>query len=84
MEQMKTLTIGGKTYEVTDGAAVKKVNGISPDAEGNLTISTGSTVEVDATLTQEGKAADAKAVGDALKGSAVVFTVDAEGNAIIK
>lgn len=57
MEQMKTLTIGEKTYIVVDAAAVKTVNGISPDEEGNLIISTGKTVE---------------------------FTVDAEGNAIIK
>lgn len=51
-------------------AAVKSVNGISPDENGNVEIkipeSSGSSVTIDPTLTKSGQAADAKAVGDAL------------------
>ena len=48
---------------------------------GNL----GSTVEVDETLTQEGMAADAKAVGDALNSlTKIVAFDDGEGNIELK
>ena len=47
---------------------VATVNGVSPDANGNVEIqASGGNVDLDTTLTQSGKAADAKAVGDALK-----------------
>lgn len=39
----------------------------------------GSTVELDTTLTQSGKAADAKAVGDALENCVTVEEIDQEG-----
>lgn len=48
---------------------VKSVNGVMPDENGNVEITvseTGTNIELDTTLTVEGKAADAKAVGDAL------------------
>ena len=48
---------------------------------GNL----GGTVEVDETLTQEGMAADSKAVGDALNSMTTVIAVDdGEGNIELK
>lgn len=48
---------------------------------GNL----GGTVEVDETLTQEGMAADSKAVGDALNSLSTVIAVDdGEGNIELK
>lgn len=48
---------------------------------GNL----GGTVEVDETLTQEGMAADSKAVGDALSSLSTVIAVDdGEGNIELK
>lgn len=56
---MKTLTIGNKTYEVVDETARAYIE----------TLKESSTV--DTTLTQEGKAADAKAVGDAFKNISV-------------
>ena len=46
---------------------VKSVNGNTPDENGNVEITipdSGGNVELDTTLTQSGKAADAKAVGD--------------------
>ena len=49
--------------------AVRTINGATPDANGNVEVSgngSGGTVDVDATLTQSGMAADAKAVGDAI------------------
>lgn len=48
---------------------VKSVNNIKPDKNGNVEITipdSSQNVELDTTLTQSGKAADAKAVGDAL------------------
>ena len=48
---------------------VRSVNGKTPDEKGNVEIDvsgSGENVELDTTLTQSGKAADAKAVGDAL------------------
>ena len=56
---------GVYTWEVF-GGAVKTVNGIAPDENGNVEIGIGSSVEVDNTLSVAGKAADAKAVGDAI------------------
>lgn len=52
------------------GGTVKSVNGVAPDASGNVEIEVGnggSAVSLDPTLSQEGKAADAKAVGEAMK-----------------
>ena len=51
------------------GDYVKTVNGNKPDASGNVVVASsgngsGQNVELDTTLTQSGKAADAKAVGD--------------------
>lgn len=51
------------------GNYVKTVNGVVPDETGNVVIATGGGgpgVVIDPTLTQEGQAADAKAVGDAI------------------
>ena len=46
---------------------VKTVNNVKPDENGNVQIETGGgSVELDTTLSVEGKAADAKAVGDAI------------------
>lgn len=59
---------------------VLSVNGITPDENGNVeVISSGSTtsIELDTTLTIEGAAADAKAVGDALARIGIV-----PGNAV--
>lgn len=53
--------------EVTD--VVKSVNGVAPDENGNVEIDvsgSGVSIELDTTLSVEGKAADAKAVGDAI------------------
>lgn len=50
-------------------AAVKTVNGKTPDTNGNVEISvqvSGDGVQIDTTLTKTGYAADAKSVGDAL------------------
>ena len=52
---VKVLSVNGK-IPLVDGKAIKAQDG------------GGSTVELDTTLTQSGKAADAKAVGDALAG----------------
>ena len=46
------------------GKYVKKVNGSEPDENGNVNVEVGSDVNVDTTLSVEGAAADAKAVGD--------------------
>ena len=51
---VKVLSVNGK-IPLVDGKAISATGG-------------GSTVELDTTLTQSGKAADAKAVGDALAG----------------
>lgn len=46
-------------------ARVKTVNGIAPDEDGNVQVeNTDGSIVLDATLTQTGQAADAKAVGD--------------------
>ena len=52
---VKVLSVNGKV-PLVDGKAISATGG------------GGSTVELDTTLTQSGKAADAKAVGDALTG----------------
>lgn len=62
---MDTLTIKDKTYEIVDTKARKKIEELELSG-GGAGGGSGSAVEVDATLTQEGKAADAKAVGDRL------------------
>ena len=52
-----------------DKKYVKSINGNTPDKNGNVNVTnqgSGGNVELDTTLTQSGKAADAKAVGDAL------------------
>lgn len=55
-----------KAYvDETISGVVKTVNGTAPDENGNVEVAAGS-VELDATLSVEGQAADAKAVGDAL------------------
>ncbi len=48
------------------GECVRTVNGIAPDKNGNVEIPVSEGVALDATLTQAGQAADAKAVGDRL------------------
>jgi hypothetical protein len=53
---MKTLVINGVTYEIVDEAARNDIETLKL-----------STIATDTTLTQSGQAADAKAVGDALK-----------------
>lgn len=51
----------------------------------DLPFSGGNSVEVDTSLTQEGMAADSKAVGDAIKSlSTVVAVDDGEGNIELK
>lgn len=52
---MKTLTIGNNTYEIVDEAARSDIDILKQGA-----------ITTDTTLTQEGKAADAKATGDAI------------------
>lgn len=68
--EMKSLTLNGKTYDsFPDKSAVKSINGAKPDENGNVEVTvsgSGASVELDTTLTVSGKAADAKAVGDAL------------------
>lgn len=70
INEMKTLTLNGKTYDsFVDQRAVKAINGTAPDESGNVEITipgSGQNVELDTTLTQRGKAADAKSVGDEL------------------
>ena len=53
---MKTLTIGETTYEIVDEQARNDIE----------TLKQNPVIETDNTLTQSGKAADAKVVGDAL------------------
>lgn len=64
-----TETITGLEEQVTalSDEMVKSVNGVKPDETGNVVVEAGSDVPIDATLTKEGQAADAKTVGDALK-----------------
>ena len=59
------LPFWAKVQEWLKTRFVKTVNGIGADENGNVEIETGK-VDVDPTLTVEGQAADAKAVGDAL------------------
>ena len=54
---MKTLTIGGNKYEIVDEAARADIEVLKQGS---------SAIEVDVTLSVEGKAADAKATGDAI------------------
>lgn len=79
---------GGLDYAADKGKFVKTVNGTEPDENGNVNV-TGGSVELDTTLSVSGKAADAKAVGDALEnvnttniyiGENTSTTVDEEGN----
>ena len=64
MSEMKTLKFPGDTEprEIVDAKAREDISKLSAGGGG------GSTVELDTTMTQSGKAADAKAVGDALAG----------------
>jgi hypothetical protein len=76
---------------VDDLKPVKSVNGKTPDENGNVDIEAGggSSVEIDTTLKESGKAADAKAVGDALgkkldkSGGTVSGNLTVAGNLII-
>ena len=60
------LPFWAKVQEWIKTRFVKTINGIAADENGNVKIETGK-VDVDPTLTKEGSAADAKAVGDALQ-----------------
>lgn len=60
-----TITPDSVSCDVMYYPLVKTINGKSPDDNGNVEIA-GVNVELDVTLTQSGKSADAKAVGDAL------------------
>ena len=83
-KQMKTLTIGEVIYEVVDEQARTDIDNLKS-----------STMILDTSLSQSGKAADAKAVGDAINeinetinsfgtyigdGSQLVRTVEVGGN----
>lgn len=58
MSEMKTLTLNGKTYDsFVDKTAREAIKNFKPG---------GGSVELDTSLTQSGKAADAKAVGEIL------------------
>lgn len=66
-EEFAEKLAGGGNVDLT--GVVKSVNGKTPDKNGNVEITvpdSGGNVELDTTLTQEGKAADSKAVGDAI------------------
>lgn len=54
-------------------SVVKSVNGVAPDVNGNVEVETAGAIDLDATLAVSGKAADAKAVGDALSGAFTLF-----------
>lgn len=55
--------LDGKVTKLSE-EMVKTINGVEPDENGNIQIEGGASVAVDDTLTESGKAADAKAVGD--------------------
>lgn len=44
MPKMKTLTINNTTYDIVDKDAVKTVNGVAPDENGNVSTTTASTI----------------------------------------
>ena len=58
-----------KVAELTQ-EMVKSINGVTPDANGNVSVEVGSDVSIDATLTKEGQAADAKQTGNKINGLA--------------
>lgn len=62
---MKTLTMGGDTYEIVDATAREEIEALRQNS-GNGSGSTPVVIEVDKTLSTEGMAADAKATGDAI------------------
>lgn len=76
MAELSKIRKNGVDYDIKDTTAreeaiksVKTVNGVMPDETGNIQITipeSGGNVALDPTLTQEGKAADAKATGDAI------------------
>ena len=81
----KALALAQEAKESAD-SSVKSVNGVKPDANGNVNVAgggdssgDGTTIELDPTLSQSGKAADAKAVGDALANCVMVEEIDQEG-----
>ena len=58
---MKTLTMGGDTYEIVDANARADIETLKQNSGSDTAV-----VEVDTTLSVEGMAADAKATGDAI------------------
>lgn len=68
MSEMKTLKFPGdaEPREIVDAKAREDISKLSEEIANLPSGGGGSTVELDTTLTQSGKAADAKAVGDAL------------------
>lgn len=75
MREMKTVTLNGKKYDSFADAKVREavgdLNGLETTAKSNLVKAINEiksdTAELDTTLSVPGKAADSKAVGDALK-----------------
>lgn len=73
MAELKSLTLNGTKYDSfpTSVNYVKTINGTEPDENGNVTVElsgdSGNSFGIDTTLTIEGAAADAKAVGVALE-----------------
>lgn len=68
MSEMKTLKFPGdaEPREIVDAKAREDISKLSEDIANLPSGGGGSTVELDTTLSEAGKAADAKAVGDAL------------------
>ena len=67
---MKTLTMGGDTYEIVDANARADIETLKQNSGSGTAV-----VEVDTTLSVEGMAADSKATGDAI--ASVQSSVDA-------
>lgn len=64
--QSVSASYGDLRSELTtlDESTVKTVNGVAPDDNGNVVVEGGSDITIDDTLSIQGAAADAKAVGD--------------------